>query len=170
MLAGNIAENWRKFKQEFELYLVATGLDTKTSRHKIALLLHVARKQAIDVYNTFSFTEEEDGDFDSVIEKFNSYCNPMKNETYERYVFHSRKQLQGEPIEQFVTDLKLKAQTCQFENLKDSMIRDRLVLGVTNTRVRERLLREENLNLEKAVKICQAAEATERQIQTLSTE
>ena len=170
VLAGNIAENWRKFKQEFELYLVATGLDTKTSRQKIALLLHVARKQAIEVYNTFSFTEEEDGDFDSVIEKFNSYCNPKKNETYERYVFHSRKQLQGEPIEQFVTDLKLKAQTCQFENLKDSMIRDRLVLGVTNTRVRERLLREENLNLDKAVKICQAAEATERQIQTLSTE
>ena len=113
----------------------------------------------------FSFTEEEDGDFDSVIEKFNSYCNPKKNETYERYVFHSRKQLQGEPIEQFVTDLKLKAQTCQFENPKDSMIRDRLVLGVTNTRVRERLLREENLHLDKAVKICQAAEATERQIQ-----
>ena len=109
--AGNIAENWRKFKQEFELYLIATGLDTKTSRQKIALLLHVVRKQAIEVYNTFSFTEEEDGDFDSVIEKFNSYCNPKKNETYERYVFHSRKQLQGEPIEQFVTDLKLKAQT-----------------------------------------------------------
>ena len=85
-------------------------------------------------------------------------------------MFHSRKQLQGEPIEQFVSDLKLKTQTCQFENLKDSMIRDRLVLGVTNTRVRERLLREENLNLDKAVKICQAAEATERQIQTLSTE
>ena len=85
-------------------------------------------------------------------------------------MFHSRKQLQGEPIEQFVTDLKLKAQTCQFENLKDSMIRDRLVLGVTNTRVRERLLREENQHLEKGVKICQAAEATERQIQTLSTE
>ena len=170
VLGGNIAENWRKFKQEFELYLIATGLDTKTSRQKIALLLHVARKQAIEVYNTFSFTEEEDGEFDSVIEKFNSYCNPKKNETYERYVFHSRKQLQGEPIEQFVTDLKLKAQTCQFENLKDSMIRDRLVLGVTNTRVRERLLREEILNLDKAVKICQAAEATERQIQTLSTE
>ena len=47
VLAGNIAENWRKFKQEFELYLVATGLDTKSSKQKIALLLHVARKQAI---------------------------------------------------------------------------------------------------------------------------
>ena len=127
-------------------------------------------KRAIEVYNTFSFTEEEDSDFDSVMLKFNGYCNPKKNETHERYVFHSRTQLKGEPIEQFVTDLKLKAQTCQFENLKDRIMQDILELGVTNTRVRECLLREDNLNLEKAVKICQAAEATEHQIQSLSTE
>ena len=29
VLAGNVAENSRKFKHEFEMYLVATGLDTK---------------------------------------------------------------------------------------------------------------------------------------------
>ena len=40
VLAGNIAESWRKCNQEFEMYLVATGLDTKTSKRKIALLLH----------------------------------------------------------------------------------------------------------------------------------
>ena len=50
------------------------------------------------------------------------------------------------------------------------MIRDRLVLGVANTRLRERLLREDNLDLEKAVNRCQAAEATERQIQSVSTD
>ena len=50
------------------------------------------------------------------------------------------------------------------------MIRNRLVLGVTNTRVHERLLREDNRDLEKAVKIRQAAEATELKIQSLSTE
>ena len=58
VLAGNIAGNWRKFRQNFELYLAATGLDTKTSKQKITVLLHVARKQAIEVYNTSSFTEE----------------------------------------------------------------------------------------------------------------
>ena len=126
----------------------------------------MARKQAIEVYNTF--TLEEEGNYESVVEKFDGYCNPKKNETYERYVLHSRKQLQGEPIEQFVTDLKLKAQTCQFDSLKDSMIRDRLVLGIASSRVRERLLKEDNLDIEKAIKICQAAEATERQIQSLS--
>ena len=60
----------------------------------------------------------------------------------------------------------LKAHTCQFDNLRDSMIRDRLVLGVSSQRVREPLLREDDLD--KAVKICQAAEATEKQILTLA--
>ena len=144
------------------------GYDTKPPKQKIALLLPDAQYQTIEVYNTFSFTAEEEGKFESVIEKFNACCNPKKNETYERYVFHSRKQLQGEPVEQFVADLKLKAQTCQFDNLRDSMIRDRLVLGVSSQRVRKRLLRQEDLGLDKAVKICQAAEAIEKQILTLA--
>ena len=142
--------------------MLAAGHDAKQPKQKIALLPRVARKQAIEVYDTFSFTAEEEGKYESVIEKFNAYCNPKKNETYERYVFHRRKQLQGEPVEQFVADLKLKAQTCQFDNLRDSMIRDRLVLGVSSQRVRDRLLRQEDLDLDKAVKICQAAEATEK--------
>ena len=44
-LTLNVAENWRHFKQEFELYLVAAGLDTKADKQKIALLLHVAKNQ-----------------------------------------------------------------------------------------------------------------------------
>ena len=56
------------FKQEFELYSVATGLDTKISKQKIDLLLHVSQKQAAEVYNSFSFTENEEGNFDSGID------------------------------------------------------------------------------------------------------
>ena len=50
------------------------------------------------------------------------------------------------------------------------MIRDRIVLDIASQRVRERLLREENLNLTNAIKICQAAEATQRQITTLGND
>ena len=41
------------------------------------------------------------------------------------------------------------------------MIRDRIVLGIANQRVHERLLRDDNLNLANAITICQAAEATQ---------
>ena len=81
VLSGNIAENWRKFMQEFELYMLAAGYDEKPSKQKIALLLHVSSKQAIEVYNTFAFSEEEEGEYQSVIGKFDAYCNPKKNET-----------------------------------------------------------------------------------------
>ena len=169
-LTGNVAENWRYFKQEFELYLVAAGLDTKPDKQKVALLLHVAKKPAIDVYNTFTFAGAEDTTYASVLHKFDAYCNPKTNETYERYIFYMRNQQQGETVEQFVTDLKLKAKTCAFGDMSDSMIRDRIVLGIASQRVRERLLREDNLNLANAVKICQAAEATQRQITTLGND
>ena len=58
-----------------------------------------------------------------------------------------------------MTDVKLKAQTCQFYTLRGSMIRHRIVLDVWSQRVRERLLREDDLG--KVVEICQAAEVTE---------
>ena len=169
-LSGNISENWKKFYQEFELYMDASGLAEKGDKQKIALLLHVAQKQAIEVYNTFTFAKEEEGKYDEVVKRFKAHCNPKTNETYERYIFNSRNQAQGEPSEQFITDLKLKARTCGFGTLKDSMIRDRIVLGVNSPRIRERLLREEDLTLDTAIKICQAAEAAQRQIQTLGQE
>ena len=84
------------------------------------------------------------------------------------YVFHRLNQFQGESIEQFVTDLKIKAQTCKFDNLKDSMIRDRFVLGITSQRARGRLLREEDLTLDKTIEVRQVAEASEQQIQSLA--
>ena len=170
-LTGNLSENWQEFKQELlELYLVAAGLDSKGDKQKIAFLLHVASKQAIEVLNTFTMTDEEKDSYDAAIAKFEEYCNPKKNETYERYVFNSRTQAQGEPVEQFITELKIKVRTCGFGTLKNSMIRERIVLGVSSQRIRERLLREEDLNLETAIKICTAAEAAQRQIQSLGQE
>ena len=55
ILTGNLAEHWRKFNQEFKLYLIATGLGNESEEQKLALLLHVAKSSAIEVYNTFTF-------------------------------------------------------------------------------------------------------------------
>lgn len=57
-----------------------------------------------------------------------------------------------------MTDLKLKAKTCNFGVLAESMIRDQIVFGIDDKKVRERLLRETELTFEGAVKICHASE------------
>lgn len=58
----------------------------------------------------------------------------------------------------FVTDLKLKARTGNFGELQDSLICDQIVFGINDKKVRERLLRDLELTLAGALKICQASE------------
>ncbi|CAC5363141.1 unnamed protein product [Mytilus coruscus] len=67
-------------------------------------------------------------------------------------------------------NLKLIAKNCEFKHLKDELIRDRTVCGTNSSRVKERLLREEGLTLDKAVGICRADEESRKQIKTLNEE
>lgn len=166
---GNVDGNWRSFKQQFELYLAALGLESKSDARKIALLLTVAGPQAIEVFNTFEFEQADDKQkYDKVIDKFDAHCSPQKNTVYERYVFRSRVQLPEETFDSFITDLKLKAQSCEFGTLKDSMIRDQIVYGIYEKRTRERLLREAKLTLEEAERMCHATELAQHHAKTFN--
>lgn len=166
-LVGNVDGNRRRFKQQVELYMAAIGLDSKPDARKIALLLMVAGPQAIEVVNTFEFaTPEDKGRYDKAIEKFEAHCSPRKNTVYERYVFRSRMQQPEETFHCLVTDLKLKAQPCDFGNLKDSMIRDETV--GKRKRTRERLLRDAQLTLEEAERLCHASELAQQHAKTFS--
>ena len=59
-LSGNLSENWKKFKQRFQLYIDATGAAEKNNKQKMSLLLHVIGEPALDLYNTFVWEETED--------------------------------------------------------------------------------------------------------------
>ena len=59
-LEGNISENWRRWKQQFEIFMTATGTDDKSDDVKSATLLHFAGSEALEVYNTFTWANEED--------------------------------------------------------------------------------------------------------------
>lgn len=96
--------------------------------------------------------------------------SPEKNLPYIRHMFFTRAQKQSEPIDSYVTDLKNKAKDCEFGGLHDSLVRDRIVCGITNDQVRGRLLREADLTLEKAIDICRASEITTTQIKALTEE
>lgn len=69
--------------------------------------------------------DEERTDFNVVVERFKTFCTPKTNETFERDVFNSRIQMKTESVEEFIMDLKLKSQSCNFGTLADSLIRDR---------------------------------------------
>ena len=75
-----------------------------------------------------------------VLQKFEEFYAPKVNITSERYKFFTRAQQEGESIDHYVTALRTLARTCDFRDIRDSLIRDRIVLGVVNPRLSRRLL------------------------------
>ncbi|XP_023310292.1 uncharacterized protein K02A2.6-like [Anoplophora glabripennis] len=78
--AGDIASQWKLWKQKFELYPLASGKSNKTDEVKIAILLNLLGDEGLHIYNTFEYNEDEDQmKLNIVLKKFHEYCNPVKN-------------------------------------------------------------------------------------------
>ena len=161
---GNVAENWRRWIQQFRLYLNATGLDKKPQQQQCSCLLTVAGPEALEIFNTFALSDTDQTKIEVVIIKFEEYCTPKKNVTYERHVFNTRAQGATEGIDAYVTEFRKLARNCEFGELHDSLIGDRIVCGIRSNVIRKRLLREKDLNLERAVEICKSSEITDNQL------
>ena len=99
-----------------------------------------------------------------------AFCNPRKNTIYERYVFFSRNQENGESIDHYVTVLKTMSNTCEFGDLKESLIRDRVVFGIQDNSVRERLLRGPDLTPQTAIEKVRSAELTNAQLKQIKAD
>ncbi len=69
-----------------------------------------------------------------------------------------------------VTELKKRSADCEFEQLRDSLVRDITICGINDNRLRERLLREPDLTLQKAIQLGHAAEETKRHLKELQKE
>ena len=95
---------------------------------------------------------------DNVIERFDQYFTPKKNVTYMSYKFFSCNQSEGQNIDAYVTELRKRAEHCEYAELKNSLIRDKIIIGVCDKETQERLHRESEICLGKALQICRAAE------------
>ena len=123
-ITSNVAENWRRFERQFRVYYAACELQLKSKATQVGILLHTAGAEAQYVHDTFDYDVDEDkDDYELVLTKFRTHCEPRKNIEFERYQFWGRNQSDGEPIDQWVTDLRTKAETCEFQAHESDMIR-----------------------------------------------
>ncbi|KAK5644833.1 hypothetical protein RI129_006133 [Pyrocoelia pectoralis] len=166
-LEGNQGMNWKKFKNNFELFSVATGCSEKSKKVQAAVLLHCIGEETLEIIETLGLTEEEKNDPKVIIKKLDEYFIPKANVSVERHKFNTRVQQRNETFDIFLNDLRKIASYCEFGDLKHGLIKDRIVCGILNPKTKDRLLREDKLDLEKAIGICKAAEQTELHIRQL---
>ncbi|KAJ8406532.1 hypothetical protein AAFF_G00301060 [Aldrovandia affinis] len=159
---GDWSVNWDIFRAEYEDYVLVTGTAEKDKKIQAATLRSVMGSECRHVYRyNLNLSVAGTGDPTVILDELEKYFKPAKNTIYERYVFRSCKQEEGESIDNFVTRLRERAATCEYGQLKDEMIRDKIVLGIANESIRRRLLREKGLTLITAIEMCRAAEQTD---------
>jgi hypothetical protein len=66
-----------------------------------------------------------------------------------------------------VVDLQKMANTCQFDLFEDSLIRDRIVVGIRDEPKRRRLLQQKKLTPSEAIDACKASEATSHRLRVM---
>ena len=95
--------------------------------------------------------------------------NPNSTLLMRGTCFFTRVQKVDENIDEYVTDLKIKARNCSFGDLKDEMIRDKIICGITSEQLCGRLLRQGDISLDKVLEICRSHEASEKQLKDLNS-
>ena len=166
----SLAAPWKAWRRQWDNYTIATGLNEKTEEIQVATLLTCLGPEALSVLDGLCPNESDQKKLSIVLAKFEEFCVGTKNETFERYKFNSRNQENGEPIELYVAELRKLAKSCNYRDLEESLIRDRVVLGVPDVSIRKRLLQELDLNLAKAVAVVKAHEATQKQMRSIDAD
>ena len=103
-------------------------------------------EEAEDMLRSFQLTETKQKSYMMVRDKFG--CFLWKGETvYKRCRFNLRCQEEGESAPLFITDVYALAEHCDYGDLRDELIWDRLVVGVRDSKLPERLQLDADLDL-----------------------
>ena len=116
-----------------------------------------------DIMTTFNLTDANSKKYDIVKAKFENHFIKRRNTIFERAKFNTRKQEAGESVDSFITDLYCLAKHCNYGTLHDEMIRDRIIVGLLDSRLSEKLQLDADLTLEKAVNSARQSELVKKQ-------
>lgn len=157
---GNVSQNWKVWYQKLDLYLKASGGSKKEDETKIAILLNLIGDDGLRIFNTFEFAEGEDKKkFEVVVKKFESHCNPIKNQVLSHFKFFSKVQDSSETFDEFLTELKTLISYCEFTD-RDTLLRDRIILGIYDKKTQGILLQKADLTLADAINISRSIESS----------
>ena len=187
-IQNNLSQTWKNWRQIWDSYEIVAGLQLdplpagadaaaiaandrenyRINRIRLATFITCIGQEALEVYNGLPFNQPEDkNNIDMVLQLFEHHCVGETNVIYERYLFNNRIQ-EPETIDAYASALRTMAQTCEFGELRDSLIRDRIVCGIKDNALRKRLLQERHLPLNVCIDKCRAAAVADQRMRDMT--
>ena len=139
------------------------GLCDKSQESQVNTLIYAMGDEADDILGSLDLTDAQKLVYDTVQEAFQNHFIKRRNPIFERARFNQRKQEEGESVDSFITALYSLAKHCDYGALHDQMIRDRLVVGLRDAALSEKLQMDADLSLQTAISTARQRESVRRQ-------
>ena len=156
-------DEWPRWKPRFEQFRLASGLSAEDDDRQVSTLLYCMGEDAEDTLTSTNISAADRKKYDAVIGQFDRFIKVRKNVILEWALFNHRCQGQSETAEEFIPSLYSLAENCEYGELKDQMIRDRIVVGIRDQSQSARLQMDPELTLEKAKTLVRQREAVQEQ-------
>ncbi|XP_062550769.1 uncharacterized protein LOC134215640 [Armigeres subalbatus] len=125
-----------------------------------------------EVAQNLYFSERllDEAPLEELIEKLKRKLDKMDSALIQRFKFESRVQQSGETASEFLFSLKLQAEYCNYKSDKQDRILDRVLIGLSDDALRQKLLAEDGdkLNLAQVEKIISTWELAASNAKTLT--
>ena len=151
-------ESWQKWRQRFTRYRTCAALDTQPQKFQVSTFLYAMGDIADDILTTLG-KDENSVTYQELLKAFDEHFKVRKNTIIARARFNRRNQKTGEQIDNFIQDLYRLADDCEYGPLREELIRDRIVAGVSDDTLSDELQAKASLTLEEAVKMARQFEA-----------
>ena len=98
---------------------------------------------------------EDHNTYDCALGALKAAYIKRKNDIFARHILATRKQQNGENLEQFLQALKILSKDCTFravsaEQYREELLRDAFINGLSSSTIRQRLLERDDLTLQNA--------------------
>lgn len=156
-LVGNVGpydereEQWSSYTERFACFVEANSIE---DGKLVPTFLSVVGPKTFNLLRCLVQPDKPASKtYDSIVATLAAHFAPKPLLIAERFRFHKRNQEEGESVTVFVAALRKLAEHCEFNDVLNNTIRDRLVCGLRSEAAQKRLLTESALTLEKAVEI-----------------
>ena len=159
---GNFVEYIERLNQ----YFLANDINDNTKKRAIFITV-IGNELYSLVRSLLAPAQPANTSYDNLVTTLSNHLTPKPVIIAERYKFYERKQYDDESISEFVASLRKLAIKCAFGDFLNDALRDRLVCGMKDSRIRKRLLIEQDLTLTKAIDISKSLEGVELEVKEM---
>ena len=147
---------WDNWLRLFRFFVTGSNLVGAADELRLAVLYGSLGAEAAHIASNLT---DASTSYDETLKRLTERFGERQSVIYARSKFHRRAQQTGEDILSFVTELRRLACYCKFGAIELEVVRDRLVAGCFDDKIRERLFLEpDNLTLDNAIIIAQTVE------------